>query len=53
MEKVQEIYSKCPKGFQVDHIVPLQSKVVCGLHWEGNLQIIPAKENRKKFNFLQ
>lgn len=36
--------------FEVDHIVPLQNKLVCGLHWEGNLQIIPANDNRKKSN---
>lgn len=36
--------------FEVDHIVPLQGKLVCGLHWEGNLQIIPANDNRKKAN---
>lgn len=34
----------------VDHIVPLISKgrVVCGLHWEGNMQVIPATENMAK-----
>lgn len=36
--------------FEVDHIVPLQGKLVCGLHWEGNLQIIPANDNRRKAN---
>lgn len=34
----------------VDHIVPLQSKLVCGLHWEGNLRVITASENRQKLN---
>jgi 5-methylcytosine-specific restriction endonuclease McrA len=34
----------------VDHIVPLKSDIVCGLHWEGNMQILTAEENIKKHN---
>ena len=34
----------------VDHIVPLQGENVCGLHWEKNLQIIPASVNVAKHN---
>jgi hypothetical protein len=35
----------------VDHIVPIQSDSVCGLHWEANLRVIPGSENESKRNF--
>jgi 5-methylcytosine-specific restriction endonuclease McrA len=37
---------------EVDHIVPIQSPVVCGLHWEANMQILTKAENRRKSNTL-
>lgn len=36
--------------WQVDHIVPLINEIVCGLHCEQNLQVIPAKLNAAKGN---
>lgn len=34
----------------VDHIVPLISKIVCGLHCEQNLRVVTAFENYRKNN---
>ncbi len=36
--------------WQVDHIVPLQSKLVCGLHTDRNIQVIPKAINISKGN---
>lgn len=33
---------------QVDHIVPLNSEIVCGLHCIANLQILTADANNRK-----
>lgn len=55
--KIKEIYKECCRltnqdniSYEVDHIVPLQSDKVCGLHCEANLRIITSSENRKKKN---
>lgn len=36
--------------WQVDHIVPIQSHLVCGLHCEANLSVVPAQVNLAKSN---
>ena len=53
LDKIKEIYLNCPKGFHVDHIIPLQSKKVCGLHVHNNLRIITAHQNQLKSNSLE
>jgi len=36
--------------WQVDHVIPLQNSLVCGLHVIENLQVIPAIINAQKGN---
>ncbi len=56
LNKIKEIYKEARKrrdlgeNVHVDHIIPLVSKFVCGLHVHNNLQIISATENFKKGN---
>lgn len=37
----------------VDHIHPLKHPLFCGLHNYANLQVIPAKLNVRKQNYIQ
>lgn len=57
---IKNIYLECQKVTKetqilhhVDHIIPLNSKIVSGLHVPWNLQIIPASANIKKSNHLR
>lgn len=47
---MQLFYENCPGGYHVDHIYPLNSDWVCGLHTLENLQYLPASENAAKGN---
>jgi len=58
--EAKAVYAECRKMnverpaamYEVDHIVPIQGKDVCGLNVHWNLQIIPRNANRKKSNFF-
>ena len=47
---IQEFYANCPKGYEVDHIVPISKG---GLHHIYNLQYLTITENRRKSNKLE
>jgi hypothetical protein len=42
---INRIYKNCPKGYHVDHMVPISKG---GLHYESNLCYLPAKINESK-----
>jgi len=57
LKAIRAIYLECARisretgiPHEVDHIVPITSPYVCGLHCEANLRIITKEENRKKKN---
>ena len=50
-KKIIKLYEMAKKyGFEVDHIVPIVSDLVCGLHCWHNLQLLNREENAKKSN---
>lgn len=51
-EKVELVYKKAFElGMSVDHVVPITSNVVCGLHCWANLQLLDQPLNSGKRNY--
>lgn len=49
-EEVEKFYDECPKGYTVDHIIPMTHDKVCGLHVPWNLQYLTRSDNSSKNN---
>lgn len=56
-DKILAIYEKCKIKtlltgvvHHVDHVIPIQGKLVCGFHIHTNLEVTTAKENLLKTN---
>lgn len=51
--QLARIYRTVGIPCEVDHIVPLQHPMVCGLHVAANLNLVPPSTNRRKSNSWQ
>jgi hypothetical protein len=52
-KEMQALYDRAAReGKQVDHMIPITHKRVCGLHVPWNLQVLTKSENCRKRNKL-
>lgn len=49
-KRASELSKETGVAHHVDHEIPLKHSLVCGLHCEFNLRVIPARENCEKKN---
>lgn len=59
IKEILEVYKECRRltkvtgiRYEVDHIIPIKHKNVCGLHVPWNLQILTKHENSSKNNIF-
>lgn len=49
--QAQQLTESTGISYHVDHIVPLQSELVCGFHCQSNMEVITGSENSTKRNW--
>lgn len=50
MYELAQVFRRTGLLMEVDHVVPLRGKTVCGFHSQDNLQLLVRAENARKLN---